>query len=925
MKKRILAFVAVFCLLFGMCADAAVTMNDMGTLAEPTEFPAEGYIHAQVYDGNEISGEHYQLITQECYLPVAVSADQTVYVDLEAFATKTDMNVTITDAAAVLKIFESSIHMINGSSIYTWSNDFYTYTLNGTAPVVYKQKWYVPLDVLLGISGCYAEYTEIDIRGKKILSIVRPERDLEDELIQFIRNEEKYRFSFEQLGMTEENIHTLTQDQLTKQFVYRFGSMDTDAFWYKICKNGHLPVVSEEDDEKWKTESGKTAAEESIITGTYLDNYMECLLQESEEILLDICENGAEKASMMLSVADMVSKTGELSEKECVQKAFSMVEQAAQIREGIIQKSLDVAGKAGSVGSVTDLLCGILFTKYHYENSSRFEVDCARAFLDKKEDKYHIQRHTENSWLKRLGTSSGTIKGALTDSLDSWQLERIESKVDTYEKYNTEAGILSEVFLRLAEEQLQIKLPGREFIQEARNVLMATTDYLKENGLKTAMTAADWGTKAIGATTPIGAMKFASSVWEIGGKILCGKQLKQGEAFLTACVGVVYQNEAAKVIQSEKKALCESITGKSTSGNIITRLWKKPAEYDLDREQLRELLYHAAKSCYAARELGMNAWEMSNGRSAGWEEQKAVQEELVQLCARLKQNPYVIFYLPDEREDLMKQTRDHMPNILYNMVELSGQIRDWEDEEPASLVRIQIASEEGDILADTMTDKEGLFHVGVNLDSVNLEDDRPVVRPLTFHMYYKNYPEVLESVQVECTHIYEIEGLHVGIKKEAKMIYLTGAREEDGKTVIDALEITLPDDCLAESVYDDEGREYPLYAPAPGEMQLGADMISLQLQDGVKLPTLYGYLLQGSGMLKSVAGMLYEEFIPGAEGALQEELRTAEEIQSYVQGYCKIEGSYPTLEVFTSNSIITGAKNAIILAPDGEGLGIPLS
>ena len=264
MKKRILAFVAVFCLLFGMCADAAVTMNDMGTLAEPTEFPAEGYIHAQVYDGNEISGEHYQLITQECYLPVAVSADQTVYVDLEAFATKTDMNVTITDASAVLKIFESSIHMINGSSIYTWSNDFYTYTLNGTAPVVYKQKWYVPLDVLLGISGCYAEYTEIDIRGKKILSIVRPERDLEDELIQFIRNGEKYRFSFEQLGMTEENIHTLTQDQLTKQFVYRFGSMDTDAFWYKICKNGQLPVVSEEREKKWKIESAKpTTSEDS--------------------------------------------------------------------------------------------------------------------------------------------------------------------------------------------------------------------------------------------------------------------------------------------------------------------------------------------------------------------------------------------------------------------------------------------------------------------------------------------------------------------------------------------------------------------------------------------------------------------------------------------------------------------------------------
>lgn len=39
-------------------------------------------------------------------------------------------------------------------------------------------------------------------------------------------------------------------------------------------------------------------------------------------------------------------------------------------------------------------------------------------------------------------------------------------------------------------------------------------------------------------------------------------------------------------------------------------------------------------------------------------------------------------------------------------------------------------------------------------------------------------------------------------------------------------------------------------------------------------------------MLKSVAGMLYEEFIPGAEGALQEELRTAKEIQSYVEGYC---------------------------------------
>lgn len=116
-----------------------MTKKDMGTLGEPTEFPAEGYIHAQIYDGNEISGEHYQLITQECYLPVAVSAGQTVYVDLEAFAAKTDMNMTSTDTSAILNIFESSIHMLNGSSTYTWSNDSYTSTLNGTAPVFYRE------------------------------------------------------------------------------------------------------------------------------------------------------------------------------------------------------------------------------------------------------------------------------------------------------------------------------------------------------------------------------------------------------------------------------------------------------------------------------------------------------------------------------------------------------------------------------------------------------------------------------------------------------------------------------------------------------------------------------------------------------------------------------------------------------------------
>lgn len=900
--NRLLAVWLCLCLFISGAAQAA-TVRETGSVEKPQQFPAEGYIHAEISSTVKAEGDGFGYTAQETYIPVAVSQDQTVYAHLDFLADKLGMKVSYFGQTARLDTFESAVLMKLGEREYGYVNSLYQFCVEGAAaPALLNGIWYVPLDAVLNMTGCEAVYTKEDIRGKKILSLALPQRDLEDELALFYRNRSRYPFSYAELGYSEQIAEEMKDDKFVQQFLYRFGSLNPEALMYAVVCIGDIPA-KKNGNSMWDRKAGVDTGfdKESIMENMYLDAYMECLLQEDEAILQQTVKETLENTDQFVAVAEMLSDVNGLSGDKLIGRTKSVLEAYTDINMKKLDGALKTAGTLDKIYTPAKWLTGILFTRYQYENSSRFEVEAANDFLACKDDLVRIWVNSSGLMRQQFGVQEDT-----QEYLGDYQYYQIEKNISAYDLYTTEAAVYSEYY-----EEHPVGISGETLLLELKKNIDATMRYCVENAITLPNGVLGWlgvREKLLGAAAgkTLGVVALVSSVWEWGGKVFFGEQLEAGENFLAGAFGITYQKDSTGVILDRT----ESIRGG----------WNK----DPDRTQLRNLLYHAAKSCLAARKMGCDACEgIIGNENETLKEQEEIQEELTQMCARLKRTPYVMYRTPSQYQSLIGVPRDHAPNVLYNIVELSGQVLDWENEAPAANVRIEITSEEGEVLAKAVTDKEGKFVSTVQMELVNLKSDEPVIRPLTLHMFYKKYPEVLESVQVECFHKYEVEGLHVGYRKENKLVYLIGAREENKKTVVDALEIFLAEDCIYLEVPDWNGDVYPTYGPMPGEMELASDMISLQLDKGLAIHTVYNQVMPPDDIMGQLMGEIYKEYIPEAEPLLQDELRTASDIQSFIDTYCEINGEYPAFEVSTVNSIIKDIDAVFVVAPSGEGLGVP--
>ena len=901
--NRLPAVLLCLCLFWSSTAQA-VTVTETGSVEKPLQFPAEGYIHAEVSYTVNAKGDDFDYKVKESYIPVAVSEDQTVYAHLDFLAGKLDMKVSYFGQTARLDTFESGVLMKLGEREYGYANSMYQFCVEGSAaPAYFNGAWYVPLDIALALTGCEAVYTKEDERGKKILSLAMPQRDLEDELALFYRNRSRYPFSYTQLGYTEQITQKMEDDRFVQQFLYRLGCLDSGALLYGLVSISDLPAKMN-GNSVWDTlpKQNNGFREESFIDNMYLDAYMERLLQENKDILLETVKETQEKADQFITVAEMLSDADDLSGGQIIRRAESFLKEYTSIDMKKLDKAMKTAGTLDKIYTPAKWLTGILFTRFQYENSSRFEVETARDFLEEGSRILRPEISPSDVILRKLQTA----KEDAQEYLGSYQYKQIEQNISIYETYTEEASVYSEYY-----EEHALGIAGEVLLSELKKDLYATISYCTNNAIKLPVDVIGWlgvKEKLLGAVAgkALGAVALASAAWEWGGKVLFGKQLEAGENFLAGCFGVVYQKDSTQIVSG-------SIEG-------IRSGWNE----EQDRQKLRNLLYHAAKSCLVTRSFACSACEDILGKgNAALKEQEKISEELIGMCARLKRSPYVMYRTPSQYASLIGASRDHAPNVIYNIVELSGQVLNWEDGSPAENVRIEIMSEEGAVLTGTVTDKEGRFVSTVQMDLVDLESDAPVVRPLTFHMFYKKYPEILETVEVECFRKYEIEGLQVGYRKEDRLIYLTGAREEGGKTVISAREIFLTEDCYYLEVPDWNGDAYPTYGPMPGEMELSPEEISLQLDEGLAIHTVYNQVMPSDGPLNQLTGELYREYVPEADALLKEELCTASDIREFVEGYCEINGAYPAFEVSTVNSIVKDTDAVFVVAPPGEELSVP--
>ena len=398
-----------------------------------------------------------------------------------------------------------------------------------------------------------------------------------------------------------------------------------------------------------------------------------------------------------------------------------------------------------------------------------------------------------------------------------------------------------------------------------------------------------------------------SALWSAAARVAGGKWIDASESFLVGMFGMQYEADAVALARQELDRLLSGRTCFSLE--------------DGEEEYLRSLFFHAIKACIITRMYGCAGCPALMENYPGLEkQQQAINEELIALAARVNDPAIPFGRLPGEVNLTAHMGQEHYKNVLYNFCAIQGQILDWEDELPAKKVRVEVMSESGEKLAEFVTDEEGRFEEEFALEEVNAWEETPLVQLLTLHLYYKKHPVVLENIQVNYFHRYEIEGLHVGRKTQESLVYVTGASVQNGQNVMDIVRIELDEDVFAFDAPDGYGGSYTAYAAMPGQLHLASDGETVLLEEGMEFETLYGIMMPEGSLVRGLMDFAnsVDSIVP--EGLTQASLSSAQEIQDYVDAYYEINGQYPSFLLKTVNCLAISAEPVAVVADETDVL-----
>lgn len=423
--------------------------------------------------------------------------------------------------------------------------------------------------------------------------------------------------------------------------------------------------------------------------------------------------------------------------------------------------------------------------------------------------------------------------------------------------------------------------------------------WIKENWIGIAMDAA-----SIAGNETLGLFGVLSNAGVLATNALAGRALDIAENFMTGSIGIQYQIEAVAVAG---QCLNLYINGNTYKNSVST----------LSSEELRKILYHAMDSCYTARYFGCLVAKDGKAASSVISSQKAINKKLAQMMGRLKNPGVPMGRVPKDFVDVNIQQLEHFENIVFNLSQIQGEVLSWENEEPLKNVKIEVVGDDGTTLTEFVTDEEGMFNEAFELNDVDPYAAAPLTRVLTLHLTHKKNPEVLERIEVASFKSYLIEGLHAGRKTDQFKAYLYGAKDENGRTVLDILRVNLAEDTVYFDIPDWQEGTYETYTVLPGQMELGSELESVMLDEKMTFETIYTQMIpEGSfiGGMARLMSQLENDMLP--EALLKTKLHDAGDIQAFVDAYVEINGEYPSFEINTVNSLVESMEPIMILTAE---------
>ena len=472
-----------------------------------------------------------------------------------------------------------------------------------------------------------------------------------------------------------------------------------------------------------------------------------------------------------------------------------------------------------------------------------------------------------------------------------------EQMVETAELFYEKKDLLPERTMREEQYRMVEKKIG-QFSGSSANA--AVTQFFLDNGARLFL---DVG--AIMEYAVAKKLAGGSALWSAAANLVGGEEIRASDSFLIGMFGMQYEADAVALARQE---LDDIFFGKEASALSETR-----------EEEIRDLVFHAAKACMVTRTYGCAGCPALLEKYPELQEkQNEINEELASIAANVSNRMIPFGRLPGQLRTAGPYRQEHYKNVLYNFCGLRGQILDWKNERPAKNVRVEVVSKSGKVLSEFVTDKNGRFEAEFALEEINVWEQTPLVQELTLHLYYKRNPVVLEDIQADYFHSYEVNGLHVGRKTVETLAYVLGASTQDGQTAVEILRFELDEAAIGFDAPDGFGGSYPAYVALPGQLHTASDAETVLLKEGVELETLYGRLIPEGSMLRGVLDFVSEAGGAGGSGVPQASLSDAQAIQEYVDAYYEANGQYPTFQLEMVNSLIVSGEAALVDADESD-------
>ena len=259
-----------------------------------------------------------------------------------------------------------------------------------------------------------------------------------------------------------------------------------------------------------------------------------------------------------------------------------------------------------------------------------------------------------------------------------------EQMVETAELFYEKKDLLPERTMREEQYRMVEKKIG-QFSGSSANA--AVTQFFLDNGARLFL---DVG--AIMEYAVAKKLAGGSALWSAAANLVGGEEIRASDSFLIGMFGMQYEADAVALARQE---LDDIFFGKEASALSETR-----------EEEIRDLVFHAAKACMVTRTYGCAGCPALLEKYPELQEkQNEINEELASIAANVSNRMIPFGRLPGQLRTAGPYRQEHYKNVLYNFCGLRGQILDWKNERPAKNVRVEVVSKSGKVLSEFVTEK----------------------------------------------------------------------------------------------------------------------------------------------------------------------------------------------------------------------------